>query len=126
MFLPFVFENGGLMLRSIIRSYSPVPHLLRQTTEDIVMPLSTPIRGLDGTIMNEIPVPKATPILIGLLASNRNTQLWGPDAEQWKPERWLNPLPLAVKEAHIPGVYSHLCVVPSALSEHTLTFVVCM
>ena len=76
--------------------------------EDIVMPLSQPIRGLDGTLISEIAVPKGTIVLIGMLASNRNPQLWGPDAEEWKPERWLHPLPEAVKEAHIPGVYSHL------------------
>ena len=72
------------------------------------MPLSKPIRGLDGTLINEIPVPEGTIVLIGMLASNRNAELWGPDAEEWKPERWLNPLPKAVTEAHIPGIYSHL------------------
>ena len=72
------------------------------------MPLSKPIRGLDGTLINEIPVPEGTIVLIGMLASNRNAELWGPDAEEWKPERWLNPLPEAVTEAHIPGIYSHL------------------
>ena len=65
---------------------------------------------MDGTLLNEIPVPKGTLIFIGALAANRNPQLWGPDAEEWKPERWLNPLPETVKEAHIPGVYSHLYV----------------
>lgn len=72
------------------------------------MPLSQPVRGLDGTLISEIPVPEGTLILIGILAANRNPQLWGPDAEEWKPERWLDPLPEAIKEAHIPGVYSHL------------------
>lgn len=72
------------------------------------MPLSKPIRGLDGTLVNEILVPEGTIVLIGMLASNRNPELWGPDAEEWKPERWLKPLPEAVTEAHIPGIYSHL------------------
>ncbi|EPS93813.1 hypothetical protein FOMPIDRAFT_1055630 [Fomitopsis schrenkii] len=94
--------------RETLRLHAPVPHLLRKVREDIVMPLSKPIRGLDGTLISEIPVPEGTLILIGILASNRNPDLWGPDAEEWKPERWLNPLPEAVKESHIPGVYSHL------------------
>ena len=72
------------------------------------MPLSEPIRGVYGKLIHEIPVPKGTIVHIGILASNRNPKLWGPDADEWKPERWLNPLPEAVKEAHIPGVYSHL------------------
>ena len=33
-----------------------------------------------------------------------------PDALEWKPERWLSPLPQAVIDAHLPGVYSHLYV----------------
>ena len=78
------------------------------TGKDMVMPLSTPIRGNDGTTMNEIPVPKGTGIIIGILACNRNAEIWGPDAAEWKPERWLKPLPEAVTNAHVPGVYSHL------------------
>ena len=74
------------------------------------MPLSAPIRGIDGTSISEIPVPKGTHVHIAALASNRNPQLWGPDAGMWKPERWLNPLPETIKEAHIPGVYSNLYV----------------
>ena len=83
---------------------------MRKTRKDIVMPLSQPIRGVDGSLISEIPVPEGTFIHIGILASNRDPNLWGPDAAEWKPERWLNPVPESVKEAHIPGVYSHLCV----------------
>lgn len=72
------------------------------------MPLSTPIRGRDGTIMSEVLVPKGTGIVIGILASNVNTAIWGPDAHEWKPERWLEPLPESVTDARIPGVYSNL------------------
>ncbi|TBU52591.1 hypothetical protein BD310DRAFT_831896 [Dichomitus squalens] len=32
----------------------------------------------------------------------------GDDAYEWKPERWLGPLPETVERAAIPGVYSHL------------------
>ncbi|KAI0723656.1 cytochrome P450 [Fomitopsis betulina] len=94
--------------RETLRLYAPVPWLMRKTREDIVMPLSAPIRGVDGTLISEVPVPKGTYVHIAILASNRNPQLWGPDAGEWKPERWLNPLPETVKEAHIPGVYSNL------------------
>ena len=53
------------------------------------MPLSRPIRGVDGQLIAEVPVPKGTTILVGVRASNRNPELWGPDAKEWKPERWL-------------------------------------
>ena len=59
----------------------------------MVLPLSEPIRGVDGTMMHEIFVPKDTAIVVALLASNRNKAIWGEDAEEWKPERWLSTLP---------------------------------
>lgn len=73
-----------------------------------MLPLSKPIRGLDGTMINEIPIPKGTKIVVGILGSNLNKELWGEDALEWKPERWLSPLPKALTETSIPGVYSHL------------------
>ncbi|KAL0067050.1 hypothetical protein AAF712_005834 [Marasmius tenuissimus] len=73
-----------------------------------VFPLSTPVRCTDGSIISEVPVPANTNIYVSILNSNRNVDLWGPDALEWKPERWLSPLPQAVSDAKIPGVYSHL------------------
>ncbi|EPT02236.1 hypothetical protein FOMPIDRAFT_1022896 [Fomitopsis schrenkii] len=94
--------------RETLRLHAPVPHLMRKTRKDIVMPLAQPIRGVDGALISEIPVPEGTAIHIAILASNRDPNLWGPDAAEWKPERWLSPVPEVVKDAHIPGVYSHL------------------
>lgn len=59
-------------------------------------------------MMHEIHVPKGTVVFIGVLASNRNKAVWGDDALEWKPERWLSPLPDSVAEARIPGVFSSL------------------
>lgn len=71
------------------------------------MPLSAPMRGKDGTMLNEIHVPKDTLVLIAAYASNRSTALWGHDVKEWKPERWLAPLPDALIQAKIPGIYAH-------------------
>ena len=81
---------------------------IRRTREDAVLPLSEPVRGLDGKMIREIPVPKDTTVIVGLLSSNQNKQIWGEEALEWKPERWLSPLPESVTEAKIPGVYSNL------------------
>ena len=61
-------------------------------------------------MINQVPVPKDTTVIIGLLASNQNKRLWGEDAQEWKPERWLSSLPENLTEAKIPGVYSNLYV----------------
>ena len=61
-------------------------------------------------MMHELLVPKDTPVFISTMAANVNPDVWGPDAHEWKPERWLAPLPGAVQDAKIPGVYSNLWV----------------
>ena len=60
--------------------------------------------------MPEIAVPKGSQIVVNLRAVNTYKAIWGEDALEWKPERWLNPLPRSVEEARIPGIYSHVCV----------------
>lgn len=76
--------------------------------QDIMLPLSTPIKGVDGQEIAEVFVPNDTKLTIGIMASNRNPELWGPDAEEFNPERWLKPLSESLVAAHLPGVYSHL------------------
>ena len=75
------------------------------------MPLSKPLKGIDGEDVHEIPIPKDTNIIISIIAANRNPEIWGSDSLQWIPERWLAPLPSSVANAHVPGVYSHLWVI---------------
>ena len=58
--------------------------------------------------MAEVLVPRGTILQLDYQASNRNKALWGEDAREWKPERWLQPLPQTVEEARIPGIYSNL------------------
>ena len=62
-------------------------------------------------MITEIPIPKDTTILVGVMSSNTSKALWGEDAAEWKPERWFEPLPKAVEDAHIPGIYANLCVI---------------
>ena len=75
--------------------------------------------------MHEIVVPKDTTIIMSIINYNRDPALWGPDSYEWKPERWLSPLPDTIMEAPAPGIYSHLwvttffCIV-NYLADHQL------
>jgi len=82
--------------------------LSNSSRQEIVLPLATPIRGVDGQEIHDVTVPNNTDITVAIWASNCNPEIWGPDAYEWKPERWLAPLPDSVAKAHIPGVYSNL------------------
>ncbi|KAM5531524.1 hypothetical protein V8D89_010179 [Ganoderma adspersum] len=94
--------------KETLRLYPPTPIVLREALQDSTLTLSEPMRSSDGSMVDSVFVPKGTNVLVGVRACNRDRALWGNDAEEWKPERWLKPLPKAVEAASIPGVYSHL------------------
>ncbi|KAF9072161.1 cytochrome P450 [Rhodocollybia butyracea] len=94
--------------RETLRLYPPAPILLRRCTEDIVIPLSRPVRGKNGNNVTQIFLPKGTRTVISVLNTNRSAELWGPDVLEWKPERWLSPLPGSITEAPVPGIYANL------------------
>ncbi|KAJ3901204.1 cytochrome P450 [Lentinula edodes] len=94
--------------RETLRLYAPASNVIRFARRDGVIPLHKPILGLDGTEMHEVAVPRGTTVFVSIFNANRNPDLWGKDADEWKPERWLSPLPEPLVEARIPGVYSHL------------------
>jgi cytochrome P450 len=94
--------------RETLRLYPPATLVLRTARKDVLLPFSTPIKGVDGAEMHNVMVPKGTHAVVSILASNRSRETWGEDALEWKPDRWLKPLPPSVTEAHVPGIYSHL------------------
>ncbi|KAF5382135.1 hypothetical protein D9615_004306 [Tricholomella constricta] len=102
--LPFM----DAVLRETMRLYPPVSTVIRTTRQDIVLPLSAPITGLDGREMHSIFLPNNTNVVVSILCANQDPLLWGSDAAEWKPERWLSPLPQALINARLPGVYSHI------------------
>ncbi|KAI0671637.1 cytochrome P450 [Trametes maxima] len=94
--------------RETMRLHSPIIFTTREALHDSVLPLSEPVRGLDGTPVTEISVPKGSFLLLNMHACNRNKALWGEDADKWIPERWLEPPPRSLDEARIPGIYANL------------------
>lgn len=81
---------------------------IHRAAKDTIIPLSQPIRGRDGQEISELAVPRGTMAVMHYQASNADKSLWGEDAAEWKPERWLSPLPAELEDARIPGVYAHL------------------
>ena len=72
------------------------------------MPLKKSIVDVDGNPISDIFVPKGTTVYCNIAAVNTDPAIWGADAKKWNPERWLNPLPDSVIEAHIPGIYTNM------------------
>lgn len=105
MALPYL----DAVCRETLRVFPPLSMVSRTTRKDVVMPLAWPIMAADGkTQITEIPVQKNTNVIVSILGTNRCKKIWGDDAEEWKPERWLKPLPESVAHAHLPGVYASM------------------
>ncbi|KZP05461.1 cytochrome P450 [Athelia psychrophila] len=96
------------VVRETLRLYAPIPLAHRIARRDTVLPFSKPIAGNDGREMTEVLVPSGTTIEVAIIRANREPAVWGADAYEWKPERWLKPLPASVADAHYPGVYSNM------------------
>jgi cytochrome P450 len=63
--------------QEILRIYAPVPLTLRDTS-------------IDTTILGQF-VPRGTKIILSPWAVNFSKELWGPDAEEFNPDRWMAP-----------------------------------
>ncbi|KAI4139368.1 MAG: hypothetical protein L6R39_006324 [Caloplaca ligustica] len=71
--LPFLHA----FCNEVLRLYAPVTLTLREAAKNT-------------TICGHY-VPKGTTIIISATAVNHSKELWGPDAGEFKPERWLGP-----------------------------------
>ncbi|KAL5504185.1 hypothetical protein ACEPAH_8259 [Sanghuangporus vaninii] len=95
--------------RETLRVFPPLVMVTRTARKDVVLPLAWPILGTDGkTEISEIPIKANTNVVVSIIGANRSKRIWGDDAEEWKPERWLEPLPESVAKAHMPGVYASM------------------
>ncbi len=56
---------------------------------DEVIPLGAPIISESGETLESIPVPKGTTVVIPIRAINRSTAIWGENAKEFVPERWM-------------------------------------
>jgi cytochrome P450 len=81
---------------------------MNSARSDIALPFSSPIIYKDGNMLMDIVIPNNATIIVSILGINRDPAIWGEDAAEWKPERWLSPLPPSVADARIPGVYANM------------------
>ncbi|KAF9235250.1 cytochrome P450 [Melanogaster broomeanus] len=95
------------VMKEVLRYRCVTYHAMRVASRDDVLPLSQPITTESGDVLKEVPVPKGTRIVASLAAYNRITELWGEDAHEFNPDRWLEGIANGQKQVPI-GVYSNL------------------
>jgi cytochrome P450 len=94
------------VIREVMRVYATVGSTVREATKDDIIPLSKPFVDRNGVKHESLRITKGTTFFIPIIAMNRNEELWGPDAREFKPERWLSPLP--EQTADIPNVWGNV------------------
>ncbi|KAL1727763.1 cytochrome P450 [Schizophyllum commune] len=94
------------VVKEILRFHSPVYSTSRTATKDDVIPLERPIFDQHGRPIFEIAVPKGTYVSISIAAYSRERVLYGPDADLFNPERWLQGG--SVSKHAGGGIYSNL------------------
>ncbi|KAL1406266.1 hypothetical protein Q8F55_007962 [Vanrija albida] len=90
-------------VREVLRLDGPVTEILREPARDVVLPLSEPVLGRDGTLLSSIHLRKGDEVYIPIYSVNRSEAVWGPDAGEFKPARHA-----AAPGAKVPGVWGNL------------------
>ncbi|CAE7225729.1 unnamed protein product [Rhizoctonia solani] len=91
------------VVRESLRFIPPVHSSLRVAMEDDIIPTSEPVRLHDGTFTTDgVHIKKGTYVHVAIEGINMVRDVWGEDADTFRPERWDN-LPEAVKAN--PSIY---------------------
>ncbi|THG97108.1 hypothetical protein EW026_g4830 [Hermanssonia centrifuga] len=77
-------------MKETLRFHPIVYHLGREAAKDDVIPLSKPVYGKSGEMISEIPVTAGQNIMISICAYNRLPDVWGNDANEWNPMRFVD------------------------------------
>ncbi|KAG2741072.1 cytochrome P450 [Suillus brevipes Sb2] len=95
------------VVHEILRLHPPVGEFTRLAVADDVIPLSEPVRTESGEMTDSISIAKGTSIRISSAAINRSAAIWGPDAKEFKPDRWLTEDGISGKAKEVQG-HRHL------------------
>ncbi|KAL0951045.1 hypothetical protein HGRIS_007785 [Hohenbuehelia grisea] len=81
------FTNAAI--KESLRLHPISPTINRIADRDDVIPLSTPIVGTNGDQISEVAIAKGQEIMVSICSYNRLTSVWGADAHEWNPKRFL-------------------------------------
>ncbi|KAH7875268.1 cytochrome P450 [Lentinula edodes] len=94
------------VVKETLRFHSPAPETARVAVKDDILPLNTPVTDKNGIVHREICIKKGQHLLLAISGVNLAKEIWGEDAMDFKPERWLSKLPETVNS--IPGVWGNM------------------
>ncbi|KDQ62249.1 hypothetical protein JAAARDRAFT_148989 [Jaapia argillacea MUCL 33604] len=94
------------VVRESLRLHAPITNTMRAVgRERDEIPLKSEVVGKDGVRRAYVEVRKGDIISVPIQAIGRSMEVWGEDANLFRPERWKSP-PEEAKA--IPGLYSNI------------------
>ncbi|KAF9265928.1 cytochrome P450 [Marasmius fiardii PR-910] len=94
------------VVKEALRFHPIIPGLWRTASEDDVIPLQIPVISRTGETITRIPIKKGQRIDTYFAAYNRLPQVWGDDANQWNPSRFLR---IDSRDQTAVGPFFNLC-----------------
>ncbi|PVG01578.1 cytochrome P450 [Serendipita vermifera] len=80
-----------MVVRESLRYHSVVTGTVRVASQEDVIPFEKPFEDKNGNLRSELRVTKGDAIFIPIRVMNTLPEIWGPDAEEFNPDRWIDP-----------------------------------
>ncbi|KAF8878007.1 cytochrome P450 [Gymnopilus junonius] len=96
------------VVQEVLRLHPPVTETTRVAAEDDIIPFSIPVTTSSGAQLNSLFVKKGTVVTSPIRYMNRAEVLWGPNAKEFEPERWLEIDGLALTRAKEIQGHKHI------------------
>ena len=119
-----------ILQRETLRLIPPVYSIFRKCTRETIIPLSRPLALRNGSHTKVLHIPAGTTMTLSLTALNRSPELYGDDADQFRPGRWLEHPSAALETtrayAAVPGLSTFIggtrgCIGARAIALAALT-----
>ncbi|RSH93858.1 hypothetical protein EHS25_006507 [Saitozyma podzolica] len=78
------------VVMEVLRVYPSLPSTIREAQKDDIIPLAEPIQDRNGKTVSSIRIRRGQVIYVPIEQLQVATCVWGPDAREFNPERWLN------------------------------------
>ncbi|KAJ7055687.1 cytochrome P450 [Mycena amicta] len=81
------------LINEVLRFYPALPLPERIALADCNLPLSTPITTRTGAQITQLPIRKGQDLYLAIASYHRTKSIWGADAHEFRPSRWLGEEP---------------------------------